>query len=308
MELRWLEDYLEIVATRNFSTAAAARNTSQPALSRHIRALENWVGVDLIDRSTYPVKLTKAGELFRPRIQEIMRDLYRLRTDCQQHSDPGKRLISFSALHTIALFFFPEWMNGVAHDLGTLHLSMHATDFHDCIEHLALGQSDFAIAYDHPEGPPVLRDGPFESLRIGIDPLIPVSAVTQDGRPKFTLTPVDGKRIPYLAYSWDDGYVGKLVSLIHARLDYAIPLSTVFESSMAEAIKRMVMSGAGIGWLPLSCVHDAISRGDLVQIGGPDLTLNMEVRIFRRLGSAEPDVASFWREITQSLLAQNQQL
>jgi DNA-binding transcriptional LysR family regulator len=60
MELAWLEDFLEIVATRNFSTAAAARNISQPAFSRRIRSLENWVGADLLDRSTYPVHLTSA--------------------------------------------------------------------------------------------------------------------------------------------------------------------------------------------------------------------------------------------------------
>ena len=302
MELRWLEDYLEIVATRNFSTAAAARNISQPAFSRRIKALEAWIGTDLVDRSTYPVQLTKAGELFLPRCQEIIRDLYRLRADCQQQSDQQRQLISFSALHTIALFFFPEWVSTVEVELGSVHMSMHATDFHDCIEHLALGWSHFAIAYDHPDGPPVLRDGPFHSLRIGVDPLIPVSAVGPDGQPLFTLDPPKGQRVPYLAYSWNDGYVGRLISLILARQDHDIPLSTVYETSIAEGIKRMAMAEKGVGWLPLSCVKDAIARGDLCQIGGPELTIDMEVRIFRRHGPAEPELEAFWEKITKGPL------
>ena len=40
MESDWLEDFVEIAATRNFSAAAAARNISQPAFSRRIKALE----------------------------------------------------------------------------------------------------------------------------------------------------------------------------------------------------------------------------------------------------------------------------
>ncbi len=304
MELRWLEDYLEIVATRNFSTAAAARNSSQPAFSRRIQALESWVGADLVDRSTYPVQLTHAGELFHPRCQEIVRDLYRLRTDCQQQSDTHKQLISFSALHTIALFMFPEWMSAIEFELGSVHMSMHATDFHDCIEHLALGRSDFAIAYDHPDGPPVLRDGPFASVRIGVDPFIPVSAVGKDGLPLFSLDSDDGERIPYLAYSWDDGYMGRLVSLILSRQDRDIPLSTVYETSLAEGIKRMAMAGRGVGWLPQSCVRDAMARGDLCQIGGPELTVDMQVRVFRRNGPAEPELESFWQRIAKGPLSQ----
>lgn len=67
MELGWLEDFMELAAVRNFSTAAAARHVTQPAFSRRIRALENWIGAALIDRSSYPVRLTNAGRRFSSR-------------------------------------------------------------------------------------------------------------------------------------------------------------------------------------------------------------------------------------------------
>jgi DNA-binding transcriptional LysR family regulator len=75
VELAWLEDFLEIVATRNFSTAASARNISQPAFSRRIKSLETWVGATLVDRSTYPVRLTSAGNMFLPRCQGMVREI-----------------------------------------------------------------------------------------------------------------------------------------------------------------------------------------------------------------------------------------
>ena len=64
MELIWLEDYLALAETLNFSRAAEARHVTQPAFSRRIRALENWVGADLFARTTHGVALTPAGEHF----------------------------------------------------------------------------------------------------------------------------------------------------------------------------------------------------------------------------------------------------
>lgn len=301
LELIWMEDFLEIVASRNYSTAAAARNISQPAFSRRIKALERWVGVELIDRSTYPVQLTKAGTLFLPRCQELVRELYRLRNDCQQQAGTRQNPVSFSALHTIALFFFPEWIKGADASRSLLPVSMQATDFYECVEALAMGRSDFAIVYSHPEGPPVLTAGPFESVCLGIDPLVPVSALDAESGPLYSLDHDQESRIPYLAYSWNDGYLGKLVSLIHARQERPLPLATVYETSISEGIKRMVMAGEGVGWLPLCCVRDAIERGELCQIGGPELQLDMEVRLFRRQGSRSPHLETFWHGIEPAI-------
>ncbi|MDI6837448.1 MAG: LysR family transcriptional regulator, partial [Rhizobiaceae bacterium] len=58
MESRWLEDFLSLVDTRNFSRSAEARYTTQPAFSRRIKSLEDWVGAKLFDRTTQPISLT----------------------------------------------------------------------------------------------------------------------------------------------------------------------------------------------------------------------------------------------------------
>ena len=50
MNLSWLEDFLVLSASGNFSRAADERHMTQPAFSRRIRALEEWLGADLFDR------------------------------------------------------------------------------------------------------------------------------------------------------------------------------------------------------------------------------------------------------------------
>ncbi|MFT7681973.1 MAG: DNA-binding transcriptional LysR family regulator, partial [Moritella dasanensis] len=41
---KWLEDFLTLNETRNFSKAAQLRHITQPAFGRHIKALEAAVG------------------------------------------------------------------------------------------------------------------------------------------------------------------------------------------------------------------------------------------------------------------------
>ena len=57
MELNWLEDFLALAERRNFSRAAEARHVTQPAFSRRIRALEDWVGTPLVVRASQGVVL-----------------------------------------------------------------------------------------------------------------------------------------------------------------------------------------------------------------------------------------------------------
>ncbi|WP_256825585.1 helix-turn-helix domain-containing protein, partial [Pseudomonas juntendi] len=60
MQLRWLEDFVELARTRSFTRAAENRFVTHPAFGRRIRALEEWVGTRLVER-TKPLELTAAG-------------------------------------------------------------------------------------------------------------------------------------------------------------------------------------------------------------------------------------------------------
>ena len=55
MELQWIDDFLALCATRNFTRAAEARCTTQSAYSRRVQRLEEWLGAALFDRNLRPV-------------------------------------------------------------------------------------------------------------------------------------------------------------------------------------------------------------------------------------------------------------
>jgi DNA-binding transcriptional LysR family regulator len=66
-----LEDFVSLAETRSFSRSARLGHVTQPAFSRRIQALEAWAGTDLVDRSSYPSRLTPAGETFHAQALEI---------------------------------------------------------------------------------------------------------------------------------------------------------------------------------------------------------------------------------------------
>ncbi|MFC0406798.1 LysR family transcriptional regulator [Roseomonas elaeocarpi] len=110
MELDWLEDFRALAETRNFSRAAEARHVSQPAFSRRIRALEDWVGTALFHRHPAGAELTAAGAHFRPLAATILQDLARARRDTRAAGGTGAEALSIAATHALSFTFFPAWI------------------------------------------------------------------------------------------------------------------------------------------------------------------------------------------------------
>ncbi|MNL68701.1 LysR substrate binding domain protein [compost metagenome] len=61
----------------------------------------------------------------------------------------------------------------------------------------------------------------------------------------------------------------------------------------------MAVAGRGVAWLPQICVAEAMRQGRLVQIGGQQMSLEMEIRIFRRAGSGSHDSDALWQHLKQ---------
>lgn len=73
MDFRLLELFLRVAETGSINRAAAALNLSQPALSRHMAALEHAMGASLLVRTRGGVRLTEAGTLLCDRARPLLR-------------------------------------------------------------------------------------------------------------------------------------------------------------------------------------------------------------------------------------------
>ncbi|MBK5242223.1 LysR family transcriptional regulator [Clostridium sp.] len=72
MEFRQLQYMLKVAEEKSFSKAAQKLYIAQPSLSQYIQKLEQQLGVKLFDRSTNPLRLTYAGELYAETAKKIL--------------------------------------------------------------------------------------------------------------------------------------------------------------------------------------------------------------------------------------------
>lgn len=293
MQIRWIEDFLTLAEARAFSRAAESRNISQPTLSRHVQALEDWLGVPLIDRREHGVQLTPAGRLFRGFAADLLKRTYEMRTVLRGQV-PGKAdTVRFSVAHTLSLTYFPRWLSGVKAELGNVVTRVGAVNVPEGVTALIEGLSDLLIIYHHPQLPVLLDPARFPHILLTTDRLLPYSAPRSDGRPRYELGARAGHGVPFLAYS-PGSYLAHVVEMILLCAPQRCPLERSFDTHMAEALKAMIVEGHGLGWLPESCAGHERSQGHLVEAGPADWGCELEVRLYRSASNSNRMAERIW--------------
>ena len=291
METKWLEDFVSLAETRSFSRSAQLRHVTQPAFSRRIQSLEAWAGVDLVDRSSYPTRLTPAGATLYEQSLEVLQALQSTRAMMRGHSAAGQDVIEFAVPHTLAFTFFPAWVSALREDFGPIKSRLIALNVHDAVMRLVEGSCDLLIAYHHPSQPYQLDADRYEMVSLGQEVIAPYVKPDDKGLPLWTLPGKAGQLSPYLAYA-SGAYLGQMVDLILKEAKTAVHLDRVYETDMAEGLKAMALEGHGIAFLPHSAVKKDVRAKKLVSALPQNLLglqITMEVRAYReRPTSKEP--------------------
>jgi DNA-binding transcriptional LysR family regulator len=293
MELSWLEDFLELARTGNFSRSAEARHLTQPAFSRRIRALEDWAGVSLFDRSAHPVTLTAAGQRFQPLAGALLRDLQQAREAAREAAAGSAATLHFAATHALSLIFFTDWWKRFEHEgRWTVHLASDGLPA--CESLLRDGRAQFLLCHVHEAAPANLPAELFASVEVGRDALIPCAAPALAG-PWQASPPA---QLPLLAYSSESG----LGRIFRAVLASRLALHTVMTADLAGLLHAMCLDGRGLAWLPRSLAADDLAAGRLQEIAAPDWQIPLKIRLFRAQRSENPAAEQFWRILAQGVV------
>ncbi|BDU76061.1 LysR family transcriptional regulator [Mesoterricola sediminis] len=291
MEFTWLDDFLALAETGHFSRAAERRNLTQPAFSRRIQALEDWVGAPLFHRDARPVALTEAGERFRPAAEEALGALARGRTEAREAGGAAAATLRFAATHALSLTFLPAWLHTLEAEVPLGPVRLMADSMEACERILLAGQAHFLLCHHHDRAPSRLDpvECPFRAL--GTDVLIPVCAPGPGGAPRFPAVPVGSTPAPHLAYGPESG-MGRILAA--AALPAA--LEPVFTSRVATVLVTAALDGRGLAWLPLSLAREHLEARRLVRAGDTSWDVPMEIRI-HRAPHVSPAAAAFWARI-----------
>jgi LysR family transcriptional regulator, hypochlorite-specific transcription factor HypT len=282
METKWLEDFVSLAETRSFSRSAQLRHVTQPAFSRRIQSLEAWAGTDLVDRSSYPTRLTSAGKTLHAQALEILEQLQSVRNMMHGQHIAGHDVIEFAVPHSLSVTFFPHWVMELRRRFGVFKSRLIALNVHDAVLRLTEGYCDLLIAYHHSSQPLQLNPDRYEMLSVGTETICAYSKADERGEPQFRVPGV-GDRVPFLSYA-SGAYLGRLVEQIAKQTSGALNLDPIYETDMAEGLKAMALEGHGLAFLPASSVIKELQTKRLVRASAPgSCELSVEVRIYREL-------------------------
>jgi LysR family transcriptional regulator, hypochlorite-specific transcription factor HypT len=298
MDTRWLQDFLTLAETGNFTRAAARRNTSQAAFSRRIQNLELWAGASLIDRSAFPTRLTAEGEAFRQHAADVLTRLMDARGEIEGRPVFGRDHVRLALPYVISTALFPAWWRRWT-ERRPLACSLVHGNVHDLAAALASGAADIMICHEAAEQPVLLGPG-FERAVIGRDVLRPYAGRGFLQRHPGAFPGRETKPLPLLAYT-QGVYFARLVELALEAAPQRLHAQRFAESDMADVLHGLALADLGVAWLPASTVaahggSDGEARG-LAPLGGGAFDRPLTIVAFRPERARGRAAADLWRAI-----------
>lgn len=300
MEIKWLEDFVAVASSGNFSRAAETRNVTQPAFSRRLKALEMWIGAPLLDRSSYPISLTPAGEKFLPVAERTIRDLHAGRIDARTILAVDETTLRFAMPHSLAVGFFPFWWEATMRAEKKISAKVIADNYHDCIEMLLNSACHILMCYRNDAVPDPLSASGFEGMAIDHDRLLLVSVPDNNGLPLHNALASNGPKVPFLNYS-PDAFLGKVTASLLNSAEPRLNLELRYESAFAEAVRAQTLTGAGVSWLPHSLIANDLKDGRLIAAGQNLPEAALEIWMYKAAKDRSSIVESLWTDAKKQL-------
>lgn len=146
LTLRDLEYLVAVADRRHFGKAAESCHVSQPALSVQIRKIEDFLGVQLFERSNRNVVITPMGEQVARQARVVLEEAGKIATMAQETSQPLSGTLRLGAIATLGPYLMPHLLGPLRKRFPKLELLMKEGLTDELIEDLRNGTLDAVLA------------------------------------------------------------------------------------------------------------------------------------------------------------------
>jgi LysR family hydrogen peroxide-inducible transcriptional activator len=241
MNLRDLRYLVALADTKHFGRAAEKSHVSQPTLSAQIRKLEDYLGVQLVERQPRKVALTDVGERVVERARRILRDSDEMVDLAKLSRDPLAGKLRVALIPTLGPYLLPAVAPKIRKALPKLQLLLYEYQTEVLLERLRDGELDLGIlALGH-------ETEDFEKRVLFDEPFTVALPATHALAKKASLKIEDlsGETLLLL----EDGHCLRDQALdVCGRID--IREAQDFRATSLETLRQMVAAGLGITLLP----------------------------------------------------------
>lgn len=262
MELRRLETLCAIVRTGSFSRAAEELYITQPAVSLHIRALEQELGTVLFERTGRSVRLTQSGELLHVYALHILRLAEEARQAIAEANSGERGRVVVGAGATTTIFTLPPVLQTMRDGHPGIEVILRSGTSREVAKMVRAGEVDLGLVTS-PVGEGDLITRPLLEQK--------VLAVVGPGH-RLAQVPVTTLREfatePLILFVRGSGFRAYLDAIFAGG---GVTPKVQMELDNVEAIKVLVETGLGASLVPEVAARAEVSDGRLIPLNISDL-------------------------------------
>lgn len=139
-----VDTFIELYRTRNYTKTAENLHMTQPAVSQHIKYLEEFYGCKLFNYNKKVLTITEQGEALYKYLLTMSSDANKIREEIK-NIDISKKNLHFGATFTIGEFIIPKIISEISSKYPEINISFIIRDTSELLEELKKGNIDFAF-------------------------------------------------------------------------------------------------------------------------------------------------------------------
>jgi DNA-binding transcriptional LysR family regulator len=290
MELNHLKTFIDAAQTLNFSETAQRLHTTQPTVSKHVKELENEVGVDLFERvSGGKLKLSQAGQALLPWAQQLLRECNKFHEIAHSMNEKVTGTLSISCATASGKYLLPVLAARFRTRFPDVQIKLRPCAPTQVSQDLLNHETDLGIVSFESQ-----QEG-LECQQFTIDDVILIAPAHHPWARRAFIEPDDLLREPILLREPDSGTRRALASALAAHDISLNDLLVLLEIGNAEGMVHTVAAGVGVAFAPRVATELAIRAGAVREITVKGLRIERKIYMLRNALRAPSRPAElFW--------------
>lgn len=273
--------FMEVASSGSFSKAGKILFISQPAISKHIKALEDYYKQTVFERKGNNIKLTAAGSLLFQRLKEAKKIQNRLEFELSTLTNKFKARgeLKLGASTTVALYIIPKMLSRFHQKYPEVKISLLNRNTDTIVQALLDEDIDIGIVEGKKKLSAIIYQ-PFIK-----DEVVAVCSAKSPIAKKANLSIEELKRTPIVLREQGSGTLDALKDTLEKKGIKLSELKVGIRLAGTEALKNFLREDDCLGFLPRGSVIKELKEGDLISVKIENFKIERNFFFIQRRGA-----------------------
>ena len=265
LETKQLKIFKTIVEVGSFTRAGARLNLSQPAISQHIRALEEHLGVPVLLRVGKRARPTPAGEVLLHCAEQVLDKIEDAERLLAEQGMGGGGVVRIGGGDATCQHLLPPVLKEFLAAFPRVHVQLTSGHTSDTLGRVLGGELDLGLVTL-----PVETDR-IRVTEVGRDELVAIARPGDPWAERRRVQAADFAEQPIVLYDRESRMTEILLQFL---LEEGVFPRVTMEVDNVAVVKELVRLGIGVAVLPAWAVRAEVERGELraIPVGAQGLT------------------------------------